>query len=827
MVATIASLGSWALPRCAIRALRMLAGAGGVSSRANPGVALTAAIFGVAMSFGLGHAGAQEAASASTPATSSDLEEIVITAQKRVENVQDVPHQVSVVSQESLDASGVTDIQDLGRIVPSVVGLSAGPGNPPPIRGVSSFVVSQAVQQQTGVVLDDIPQPSFSTLFNQLSDVERIEVLPGPQSTLSGRNAAGGLINIVTRNPTDVFTGSATAEFTNDFQQRVAGYISGPVVRTLDFSVSGYVNDFRGLLRNVGENGLYDDRTDDSGIRAKLRWSPSDSFTALVTGFTTTGTLRSPGIIFGAPYIAFNPANSLPIPFGLFGATYGNAFPLVQPSVDNRDIDSPRNSFEKFINHGATLRLDFDTPVGTLSSLSALMNSSQPRADDFITFPLGLLGPLSPPGWDGYAYTDTKVKYKSQELRLVSTAKTNVDYLLGVIYTDTPNDQYYRREALGNLFWERESQIRSTAAYGRLTWQFIPQTFVTGGVRYQADKSSYGWQTHENYQATSPQVGDFTGGSDYDFWTQEISLQHKFTDDVQAYVTFQNAQTGQAYDLEDNNSAFGPYANTTPPGVGSYANGLKPIPSERVKNYEVGLKAQWLERRLTTDFDVFDAKYSNYQVQTIPPATSTTAVPVIRLFAIGGVETKGAEFTGSWRASHQLTLSFNAAYLDAKITNYPGAQCYINQTAATGCDPTINPPTGAQDNLAGLSMPDTPKLNFNTSANFTLPLAAAPFDAQFSAFYRYQTSVRFDLYGDPYTDQGGYGILNLSAGIRDHNGHYSVDLFVNNVLNKLYYAALGHDATNPGSPFPNSQAITAGYARDSFIYGGVRIKGYF
>jgi iron complex outermembrane recepter protein len=754
------------------------------------------------------------------------LEEIVITAQKRVENVQDVPHAVTVISQEALDASGVTQIQDLKNAVPSIAGLQGPLGTPPPIRGVASFVISQAVQQQTGVVLDDIPQPSFSTLYNELSDVERIEVLPGPQSTLTGRNAAGGLINIVTRNPTKDFRGSLTAEATNDDQQRVAGYLSGPIVNTLGFSASGYINDFRGNIQNLGENDLYVDRFSSAGVRGKLRWQPTDNFSALLTAFTTNNTTRSPGVIYGNPYTTFNPANSLQIPFGLFGATYANSFPLERPGAGNRDVDSSRHGEERLTNRGVTLRLDLDTSIGTLTSLSALMNSSQPRYDNFITIPLALLGPLDPPGYNGYAYTDTDVKYKSQEFRLVSAGQRALDYLLGVIYTDTPNFQYYRREILGNVNWDRESTVKSTAVYGRATWEFIPQTSLTYGMRFQADQSSYGWQTHETYDPNAAQVGDFTGSSNYHFITEELSLQHKFTDDIQAYVTFSHAETGQAYDLEDNNSAFGPYANTTPAGVGTFVNGLKPIPSEKVSNWEIGMKSQWLDRRLTANVDVFQAKYRNYQVQTIPPATSASAVPVIRLFAIGGVETKGAEFSTAFRATQQLYLTFNAAYLDAKITNYPGAQCYVGQTAAEGCDPAINPGTGAQDNLSGLSMPGTPKLNFNTAANLIIPLSL-PFDAQVGTFFRYQTAVRYDLYGDPDTVQGGFGILNFTAGIRGHNGRYSAELFLNNALNKLYYSAIGHDVPSPFSPFPAAQALTAGYARDSFRYGGVRIKVNF
>src|SRR5438445_37619 len=140
--------------------------------------------------------------------------ELVVTAQKRAESAQEIPKTVEVLNQNALTRAGVTSLQDLGLISPSIQG-TANAGSPPAIRGISSFAFSIGVQAQTGVVLDDVPQPNFSTLADELSDVERVEVLPGPQSTLSARNAPGGRINIVTRYPTSSFVATITREATD------------------------------------------------------------------------------------------------------------------------------------------------------------------------------------------------------------------------------------------------------------------------------------------------------------------------------------------------------------------------------------------------------------------------------------------------------------------------------------------------------------------------------------------------------------------------------------------------------------------------------------
>src|SRR5262249_12458579 len=130
------------------------------------------------------------------------LEEVIVTGQKRVENVQEVPKQVTVVNQAQLTTAGVTRITDLQNVFPSVTATDQGQNTKHPgIRGIAPIANSVGIQSQTGIIVDDIPQSTFSSLANELTDIERVEVFPGPQTTLSGRNAAGGLINFVTRSP--------------------------------------------------------------------------------------------------------------------------------------------------------------------------------------------------------------------------------------------------------------------------------------------------------------------------------------------------------------------------------------------------------------------------------------------------------------------------------------------------------------------------------------------------------------------------------------------------------------------------------------------------
>ncbi|GAB7551252.1 TonB-dependent receptor [Novosphingobium sp. 11B] len=726
-------------------------------------------------------ASAQDQATAQQASDESDDNAIVVTAQKRSENVQDVPKAVQVVGSAQLEQSGVTNLQDLGRVSPAIQGAVATPTSPPAIRGIASFALSIGVQTKTGIVIDDVPQPSFSTLANELTDIERVEVLPGPQSTLSGRNAAAGLINIVTHSPTREFTGKLTAEQTDDAQTRVGGYFSGPLSDTLGFSISGYYDRWAGPLRNVADNNRRLGGFNQRGVRGKLRWSPTDDLSFTLTGYYTKASFRTAGLIGGNAYVYAEPgAGSVLVP----GSTLASLHPGAEVRPYSTTVSSPRNGLTQNINKGVSLRADYDMSLGTLSSISTYNRSTQPRSDLFVGYTFL--------GQRVTAETDVDTKYLTQEVRLASPGGAGAfQYLLGAIYSDTDNFQPYSRAPVFPVDWDRSASTKSFAAYGRLTYEILPGTSVTGGLRYQHDRTSYDWVFADG---TAPRSH---GSSGYGFVSGEASVQQEIAPDVMGYVTYANAQTGEAYDLEDSGSAM-------------TARGLRPVASEKVQNYEAGFKTQWLDRRLTINLSVFRANYRSYQVQSLQQSNGDiNEVPTIRLFAIGRVRTQGAELSSSLAVTRNLRLGLDASYLDAKILDYPGAQCFIGQTAAQGCL------DGLQNRRGRL--PNTSKLKATTSIRYTLPLEAAPFDANFGAFLRYQSKTQFDLFGDPYARQGSFAILNLTAGINSHSGRWTADLFVNNVTNRHHYALLQRDGF---SPVPT---LTGLYARDSSRYFGGRV----
>ena len=706
----------------------------------------------------------------SSEAGGEKLEEIVVTAEKRAEVVQDIPKTVEVVSQDKLLEAGVTQLQDLNKIAPSILGLPTpgqfpSVGAPPAIRGISTFAYTIGVQAQTGIVLDDVPLPTFSTIATDLSDISQIEVLPGPQSTLSGRNAAGGLINIRTQTPSDQFHGASTLEQTGDGQTRFTGYVSGPIIgNTLDGSISGYVNDWRGNVREVDLGDRYTDGYHNNGVRAKLRWNPSDDWTVTLTGFYTHGNLPSLSPVLSGPYITGSPYN-----------------------VDSNAIYTEVETTETM---GETLRIDRDLPIGTLSSITSYSHS-------IIDGQGGGFGTLI------YTYNSdaTTSDYTTQEFRLVSSGASRLTYLGGLIYSDSSISNFYNRPTFLTTVYDQSAGIKSVALYGSATWNFTDATAITGGLRGQHDDQNYQWQYFAVPGAApySLNLNHFSAGSsDYSFVSGEVSLQHKFAEDVKGYVTVAHSETGRAYDLGD----------TADSSIGT----LQPLASESVNGAEIGLKTQWFDQRLTLNVDGFFARYEHYQMEAL--SESLDAIPIERLLSVGSVDTKGLEIISSYQPNNALATTLNLAYTDAVITSYQGASCYFEQTAAQGC-------TNGVQNLSGHDMPAAPKVSLSGSINYTIPFNSLPFDLQLGAFGRYQTKEHFDTYGSPDSNQNGFGIMNLTVGLHDHNQHYTVEGFVNNVLNTHYYSYLSQD------PFSPTPLVVAQYGRDSFRYGGVRLKVQF
>lgn len=731
---------------------------------------------------------AQEAAS---------VDEVVVTAQKRTENVQDVPKSVAVAGQANLAAAGVSRINDLSAVFPSLsIANNAQAAKPPGIRGVVTFANAVSVQAQTGIIIDDIPQPTFSTLASELTDIERVEVFAGPQSTLSGRNAAGGIINFVTRAPSREFAANAILEQTTDRQTRGSLFVTGPLSDTVAVSVSGLYNKWDGAMKNIAL-GNRAQGFDSKGVRGKLRWEPTEKFSALLTGYYLQSDRVTTPIAGGGVYINVTPGATHGLDAQNPKRTFAQLYPGITPSKDNREFYSLQNGWAKTKDKGVSLRLDYDlATLGTLSSLSNYSESEQPRNDIFLGSPQTNVVP-SVTAFN--AYTDIQTKYWSQEVRLVSPGDQTFTYLLGAIYTDSDLFQPYARPGIFAFDSDRTSRIKSFGAFGRGTYKLTEADSLTAGLRYQHDKIGYTWKFN-----LGPAGAYSEDTSSYGFLAGEASFKHDFSDTVNAYVTLSHSETGRAYDIEDNATAA--------------VKPLTPLDSEKVDNIELGVKSQWFDRRLTLNVNVYNAAYKNYQIQTIDNSNPNVA-PVIRVLAIGKVRTQGVELTSTFRATDDLRLSLSAIYNDAQIRDYPRAGCYTRQTVAQGCMAATATTSANQGNLKGKSLQAAPKVKINASADYTLPFETDAVGFKVGASYRYESRSNFSILHDPATEQKPFAIVNIHAAMESKDGKYVLTAFVNNLFDKVFYNNIGNES--------QINARNVLYDRNSFRYGGVRLNYNF
>jgi len=731
------------------------------------------------------------------------LDVITVTANKRTENVQEVPKQVLVVTADALGKSGAATISELGNLVPTIGGMVDERNKTPPLRGISSFGTTVGVQSQTGVVIDDVPQPAYSSLFRELADIQTVEVLAGPQSTLSGRNASAGLINVRTREPLEYFAAEAFFEHTSDRQQRFSAFMSGPLAPTLAFSVSAFSNEWDGHLRSSTEtsgNGpLRWVGLDTQGVRGKLRWQPNARFTSTLTLYTmenrslTMGNTNDGAYVFVDP-VAINRSDTL-------GRTFAQIYPGIPVGPYNTWSTTVAGSNITTRDHGGSLKLEYELDNGmTLMSISSLTKASILRKTLSIQFDgFRAVNPDYP-----YLLIDYVTETRTQEFRLISPRGDRFDYVLGAIYSDEDTTFPLQRLGVGPANWVRAFDMQSAAVFARGTFHLGARDDITVGLRYQDDKMGWGWDFLPPVETATVPTISASGGNQYDFYSAELSWRHELARDVSAYASITRAESGQVYDMG--------YA------TGARTVGLFPLDSQKVTNLELGLKSQWFERRLTVNAAIFQADYDNYQIRTRENVIDPTVPVEFRLFTVGEVQTRGAELDVRMRATERLDVNFGMAWVDAVIKDFPNAQCYIRQTAAQGCVQLANSTANGQFNLRGNQMPHAPKFKLTTAATYFMPLDHLPFDLEFTGAYRWQSKVWFDYRGNPNLRQNGYGILNLSLTLRDRDDRYALSVFVNNVLDKNFYINMDDNDVW------TAPAYIGAYARDSFRYGGVNLR---
>ncbi len=787
-----------------------------------------------ALAFATGAAGA-EATATTAGNGGSALEEVIVTAGKRAENVQDVPASVLVATAAGMERAGVRDFDDLVKIAPSLtITKTSQPGNNSiNIRGIGTYAYSIATEASVAVVVDDIPQAFQAAAFSALVDVQQVEILRGPQNTLFGKAASAGVVLITTQPATDHLTARVEVMGANDNEQRYQGTISGPITDTLKARLALNYSKYRGNIYDLSINKWLNGQSDTTA-RGKIEWTPTPNWDVTLSPYVTKtrATCCAGAEYFVSPGVTFG-KNKISQSVILAGIT---------PGPDNRltrmDVPSRGDAFD----YGGGLKI-----VRRLAGFSLASITSYDRYTlhdlqdtDSSDFDFNTVAPQAPHGGSANGGF-FKINSVTQELRLTSPADQRLRYVAGLYYSRTSSERDFVRGSNTLGTYNGLSALPTTnstayssylsrawasnyAAFGQATFDLTKKFSLIGGLRVNRENISYQFFDRGNNvtygvpacSTASPTVRISTCNHDTAV-TGKAGAEYHFSPDIMLFATWSRGYKGLAYDLTSTLTtrtpvASGPLAGT--PTADAVA-AKQPIAPETANSYEVGIKSALFDHRVTLNITAFDEIFHGFQAQSRDQLTGQNV-----LNSIGQVTSWGVEMEAAAQIGTHLTLSSAATYNKATMDRFPNANCFGAQTVAQGC-------VGGQQDLSGKPLFNAPEWNFNINGKYEVPFANTGFDAFFIAGYRWQSRVIFNLLQDPDSVQDAYGIANIAVGLG--NDHWKFTVFVNNLFDKSYALTKGRDAqwNISQTATPPTDAVTWKPARDSARYVAVRVAASY
>jgi len=749
------------------------------------------------------------------PNDSTQLEQITVTATKRLERLQDVPVAVTALTSDTLERNNVREIADLVKLSPALqVTYGSQPGNfVISMRGIGTFSNGIAVESDVAVVIDDVPLSYQAASFMDLIDVERVEVLRGPQSTLFGKSAIAGVLNITTSAPAAEFTAKAMGYYTDDNEARAGFTLSGPLSDTLRYRLTVDDSHYDGNVTNI-YNGQKINGSSGLTVAGKLQWLPTDNFTfTLSPRFNRNeSTCCSSPITSVVPGLYYQGAKQLPESVVLKGIPVG-------PHNQYVDMDY-RNGGGDTRLYGATAKADYNFSDSsflkgyTLSSISSYEHwrMFDYQDTDGTAVPFLLYYPLpKPSGIDSGAsqHGFFHATGTTQELRITSPGDTRFRYVAGLWYAKNVLNRYlFKGPVLNYVGYLGSHDNINYAGFFNATFDLTDKLSLVGGYRHNLEKIDY---VFDNY--TSNPTRHFSKADQEWSNTGKAGLEYKWTPDIMTYATFSTGYKGQAYDLVSTFDAK--------------EAAKMPVPHETAHSYEVGIKSSLFGRRMYLNFDLFDTNYHGFQTSQTSALADGTFLTFLQ--SVGALRTRGAELDGQAKASANLTLTASYAYTRAQVVSFPFAPCNSSLPVGTSLAPGDCFPHdgGTAQNLAGARLNNVPLNKFDVGGEYDHALWGLPFGGFLTFDYRWQSAVNFSLNQDPFTVQGAYGIANFSAGINDNRDHYKVSFFVNNAFDKHYAEGLGD--TNSGFLLAGGAQVVGAHgsnwtpARDSFMYYGIRV----
>ncbi len=726
----------------------------------------------------------------------TSVTEVVVTAQKREERLQDVPIAVSVASGEQLERQNIANVDQLKLIVPSFEATSFGVS----IRGVGTATFSTSIEPTVSTVIDGVVLGRPEMALGSFYDLERVEILRGPQGMLFGKNASSGVVSIVTKNPVLGDFG-----FAGNFNLGEGGYnksdatVNVPLGEDVALRVGGFVNKLDGVLSNKFDGRSFNGN-DEWGARAKLLWRPTDAIDVLITADYAKQDQS----------MTWSPYKTLP------GSPGGNALALcgVKASPDNTNtcIDGPQ--FKDRENYGFSAQINWDIGGGyTLTSITAGRRDFDFSSGDSDSLPVNILNTN---------LSNQDIRQVSQELRIASPTGERFEYVAGVYYFKMTTDQTTVQTGtfglplppVVNQTIRNHVVTESRALFGQGTFNATEQLrFIVGG-RFTRDNISLDF---DQFGANPPfligpnvKLSDAVEESNFSW---RLGVQYDLTPVTMAYATISRGYKGPGF-------------NQT--GVTSAAQSQRVGP-EYPTSYEIGLKTVLPGGKAILNLALFDTKFEDYQAQTLDYSLAP-APPAFRTINGGDLKTRGFEVDLTAAPIEGLVVTAAATWLDAKYGTFGYISCYPGQTPATGCEELvkavpnpINPalpplvPAVTGYNPSGKPLAGTAEWKIALSGRYQRPITEN-FEGFVQADYSWRSDVNASAAGDPGTKIDAYGILSGAVGVETADGRWRFSVWGKNLTDERFPSALF--GTVFGAPGEYSQILTG----DAFRRYGVALN---
>jgi iron complex outermembrane recepter protein len=719
----------------------------------------------------------------SVPASGPDddvLQTITVTAQRRKEDIQAVPISMQAFSARELDEKGVKSSVDLDQLAPNVdIALPSGVGNQPiiSIRGIGLNDYDTNNAGPNGVYADEVYLSNPSSQSFSTFDMERIEVLKGPQGTLYGRNTSGGAINFISAKPTPEFTANFHAEYSSYNTVNLEGAVSGPLSSDWEGRIAFVENYSNGYLYNTfldEHNGIQN-----YAIRALLQYKPSDTFSVLFN--VHGGQVNNP--FAGYQHLGdFVPGTQLATPVqcsiqqtyanqcvNLFGYGHVGGF---YDQAGERQTRTTMNSL------GSSVRIEAQLAELTLTSITAFEHMDKIDDEDADATPDRLLEATY--GVQSNAFT--------QELRLSQSTQTynwvaGLYYLYENLHQNQPisflldGDNFFGAGAFDGgavTQFDTSRQVTSSyAAFGQSEFHLTDALKAVLGARYTSEKKTFAYQGAAQFQEGGiNNLGPVIPLADIDSdlrdsaFSWRAGLNYTFTNKVMAYAT---VATGFKSGLFN-----GTFLSADPTEI---ARQLQPVKPEKVTAYELGIKSTLFNDRLIANAAVFYNRYKDMQVfVAVPPIVGGLGAPLQVLDNAERAHTEGAELSLVGKPFAALTLSAQLGYLNTRLDQFVAA-----------VDPS-------QPNYSGNQLSLAPRWSAALSADYKVPLGNNALDFQSTASFK--SHQFFDVANNPYITQDSYWLVNARVAYQIDSDRYEIAAYMRNIGHKDYYVDK-FDLTNP------------------------------